>query len=222
MKNKIFVVILLIINILLIGCRKKDNVVVSYWDNGKVKSELRYTDGELDGVCKWYYSSGNPSMAVTYTMNVLNGQSTRWYENGAVEEKAFYKDNQYDGVVEEYNVFGTLTKKSTYSQGILNGRFLQYYENGKPFIEGEYLDGMMNGGWIMYYPDGSIGSNAVYDRGTGVQYGFAEGGLYKNAMIHYKDNVKHGTEIHYDINGNVTETLVWNEGEYVGNETVGK
>ena len=161
-------------------------------------------------------------MEVTYSMNVLNGEATRWYENGSLEEKAFYKDNRYDGVVEEYNVFGVLTKKSAYKDGVLNGPYFQYYESGKPFVEGEYLDGMMHGGWVMYYPDGSIGSNAVYDMGTGVQHGFAEGGLNKNALIHYKDNVKHGKEIHYDINGNVTEIIVWDNGEYVGNEAVAK
>ena len=222
MTNKFLLSILLIISALLSSCTEKDDAVRAYWSDGKLKSELRYTDGKLDGVCKWYYSNGNPSMEATYTMNVLNGESTRWFENGVLEEKCYYKDNQYDGVVEEYNVFGTLTKKSTYIDGVLNGPFFQYYENGKPFIEGEYLDGMMHGGWIMYYPDGSIGSNAVYDRGTGVQHGFAEGGLYKNALIHYKDNVKHGKEIHYDMHGDVTEILLWDNGKYIGNEYVAK
>lgn len=217
MKNKI-IYILLIINVLFLSCKEKGDAVVSYWPNGKVKSELRYKDGKLDGVCKWYYNNGTPSMEAIYSMNVLNGEACRWYENGNVEEKACYKDNKYDGVVEEYNVFGTMVKKETYTDGVLNGMFYQWYDNGNPFVEGEYLDGMMHGGWIMYYPDGSIGSNAVYDKGTGVQKGYCQGGVYQNALIHYKDNVKHGEEVHYDKEGNVTETLLWDNGEYVGNK----
>lgn len=218
MRNKIFISILLIINIFFSACKEKDDAVVSYWPDGKLKSELHYTDGKLDGVCRWYYSNGKPEMEVTYSMNVLNGESTRWHENGNLEEKSCYKDNKYDGVVEEYNVFGVLTKKSTFKDGVLNGPYFQYYDSGKPFMEGEYLDGMMHGGWIMYYSDGSIGGSAVYDRGTGVQKGYSEGGLYQNAEIHYKNNLKHGRETHYDIDGNVTEILIWEEGKYVGNE----
>ena len=107
MKNRLFIAILLIVNVLF-SCKEKNDAVVSYWPDGKVKSELRYADEKLNGLCKWYYSNGNPSMEAVYENNVLNGPSTRWYENGNLEEKAYYVDNQYDGVVEEYNVFGTL------------------------------------------------------------------------------------------------------------------
>lgn len=222
MKNKVFISILLIINVLFLSCKEKDDAVVSYWPDGKVKSELRYNEGKLDGLCKWYYNNGNPSMEATYSNNILNGPSTRWYENGSLEEKAYYKGNQYDGVVEEYNVFGTLVKMSTYQNGVLNGLFYQWYDNGKSFVEGEYINGMMHGAWIMYYPDGSIGSSAVYNMGTGVQKGYSEGGAYLNTEIYYKDNLKHGKEIHYDINGNVTEIIIWDNGQYVGNEAVAK
>ena len=214
MKSKFFIAILLIIN-LLISCEKDDKAVLSYWPDGKVKSELRYTDGMLDGQCKWYYSNGNPSMEAVYKMNVLNGAATRWYENGNLEEKSYYVDNQYDGVVEEYNVFGKLVKMSTYKNGVLNGLFYQWYDNGNAFIEGEYVNGMMHGSWIMYYPDGSIGSSAIYDMGTGVQKGYSEGGAYQNVEIHYKNNVKDGEETHFNIDGSVSEIIIWEDGNYV-------
>lgn len=216
MKDKLFLAVLLIINVLITSCEKKDKIVTDYWPDGKVKSELRYTNDKLNGLCRWYYSNGNPSMEVVYNMNVLNGESTRWYENGKIEEKANFVDNQYDGVVEEYNTFGKLVKKTSYKNGVLNGMFYQWYDNGKPFVEGEYLDGMMHGSWLMYYRDGSIGSSAVYDRGTGVQKGYSEGGAYQNAEIQYKNNVKDGEEKHFNIDGSVSEILIWKDGNYVG------
>lgn len=214
MKSNI-VFILLILNIL-VSCKEKNAPVLSYWPDGILKSELHYTDGKLDGLCRWYYSNGKPSMEASYKMNVLDGESTRWYENGNIEEKAYYVDNQYDGVVEEYNVFGTLVKKTTYKNGVLNGMFYQYYDDGKLFLEGEYLDGMMQGSWIMYYKDGNVGSSAYYDKGTGVQKGYSEGGLYQNAEIHYKNNVKDGEETHFNIDGSVKEVLIWEDGNYIG------
>jgi len=111
-------------------------------------------------------------MEVTYSMDKLNGEATRWYENGNLEEKSYYKDNQYDGVVQEYNVFGTMVKLSTYENGVLNGLYYQWYDNGKQFMEGEYIDGMMHGSWLMYYQDGTIGRQCVFTIvGTGVQKG---------------------------------------------------
>ena len=214
MRNKI-IYILLIINILF-SCKEKDAPVVSYWDDGVLKSELRYKDGKLDGVCRWYYRNGKPEMEVTYSMDKLNGEATRWYENGNLEEKSYYKDNQYDGVVQEYNVFGTMVKLSTYENGVLNGLYYQWYDNGKHFMEGEYIDGMMHGSWLMYYQDGTIGSNAIYNMGTGVQKGYSEGGAYQNVEIHYKNNVKDGEEIHFNMDGSISEILVWDNGNYVG------
>lgn len=214
MKNKI-IHILLIINVLF-SCKEKDAPVVSYWDDGVLKSELRYKDGKLDGVCRWYYRNGKPEMEVTYSMDKLNGEATRWYENGNLEEKSYYKDNQYDGVVQEYNVFGTMVKLSTYENGVLNGLYYQWYDNGKQFMEGEYIDGMMHGSWLMYYQDGTIGSNAIYNMGTGVQKGYSEGGAYQNVEIHYKNNVKDGEEIHFNMDGSISEILVWDNGNYVG------
>lgn len=214
MRNKI-IYILLIINILF-SCKEKDAPVISYWDDGVLKSELRYKDGKLDGVCRWYYRNGKPEMEVTYSMDKLNGEATRWYENGNLEEKSYYKDNQYDGVVQEYNVFGTMVKLSTYENGVLNGLYYQWYDNGKQFMEGEYIDGMMHGSWLMYYQDGTIGSNAIYNMGTGVQKGYSEGGAYQNVEIHYKNNVKDGEEIHFNMDGSISEILVWDNGNYVG------
>lgn len=213
---------MLLATILMTSCSEKDDAVVSYWENGKIRSEIHYSDGKLDGPCKWYYNTGTPSMEAVYAMNVLNGESTRWHENGQVMIKAYYKDNQYDGMVEEYNVAGVLIKRENYTNGVLNGLFTQWYDDGKLFVEGEYIDGMMNGSWIMYYHDGNIGSNAVYDRGTGTQRGFSQGGLYQNALIHYKNNVKDGKEIRYAIDGSVEEIIIWKDGEYVGNELIDK
>ena len=202
------------------SCKSRNAALVSYWENGNVRSELHKADGKLDGNCKWYYATGAPMMEANYTMDVLNGESTRWFENGQVMIKANYKENQYEGVVEEYNVAGVLVKKSTYMVGVLNGLFYQWYDDGKPYVEGEYLNGMMHGSWIMYYQDGSIGSKADYDRGTGIQYGYSQGGLYKNAMIHYKDNLKDGREYRYAVDGSVEEILIWSKGEYLGNVLV--
>ena len=42
----------------LVAC--DDGVTREHWDNGKLKSELRYVDGKLNGESMWYTRDGRP------------------------------------------------------------------------------------------------------------------------------------------------------------------
>ena len=55
---------LFLICMFLLSCSTNDDkdVVRSYWENGNLKSELRYKDGKLNGDCCWYFSNGKPDM----------------------------------------------------------------------------------------------------------------------------------------------------------------
>lgn len=84
------------------------------------------------------------------------------------------------------------------------------------YVDGEYLDDMMHGSWIMFYHSGVVASNAVFDRGTGIQKGYSDDGGRLMTLIHYKNNKKDGEEQHYSPDGKIMETLLWEDGEYVG------
>ena len=62
---------------LFISCGNSEdgNVVKSYYDDGTLKSELRYKDGKLNGESVWYYSNGKPQMKINYTNDTLNGEA---------------------------------------------------------------------------------------------------------------------------------------------------
>lgn len=191
------------------------DIVKSYWDNGNLKSELRYKDGKLNGDCLWYHSNGKKKMQSHYDMNVMNGETVMWYENGNLEARYFAKDNEYDSIFESYNVDGKLVKQENYRGGVKHGAMRQWYDSGKIFVVGQYEDGMFDGEWKVYYENGALGSEARYDKGEGQQTGYSPDGI-KVALIHYTDNVKNGEEIHYDRDGSVREILLWEEGEYRG------
>ena len=98
---------LILICLFFISCSDGD-VVRSYWDNGNLKSELRYNEGLLDGDCCWYYHNGKPEMKAYYNDNVMEGEVLRWYENGNIQSRYYIKNDQYDSIFESYNVFGNL------------------------------------------------------------------------------------------------------------------
>lgn len=212
--NKIFSCLMILM--LLASCEesKDKDVVKSYYENGNIKSELRYKDGCLDGECIWYFSNGKPELKINYVMDTLQGESLRWYENGFMQSRCFYKNNEYDSIFESYNVMGKMVKREYYKEGVKHGALTQWYNNGNLFLEGAYDEGMFDGRWIIYYENGSIGSTATYNKGNGVQIGYSPDGVMMT-KIYYKDNEKDGEEMRYNKQGEVMEILIWEAGEFV-------
>lgn len=204
-------------SIMLASCANADDgFEYSYWDNGNIKTKMSKVNDTLDGENFWYYENGKPQMSVTYSMGVKNGKSCRWYENGQPEAVYFYNDDVFDSIYEAFDTDGHLVSRAFYKEGRLNGTFQQWYGDGKKYVDGEYLDDMMHGSWIMFYHNGAVASNAVFDRGTGIQKGYSDDGGRLMTLIHYKNNKKNGEELHYSPDGKIVETLLWEDGEYVG------
>ena len=44
-----------------------------YWENGKLKSELHYVDGKLNGECVWYDLNGQRQTQASYVNDTLDG-----------------------------------------------------------------------------------------------------------------------------------------------------
>ena len=61
-----------------------DGVEKAYWENGNLKSELRYANGKLNGECVWYYQNGNKMSKGYYVDDVLEGCFMRWHPNGNI------------------------------------------------------------------------------------------------------------------------------------------
>ncbi|MBP5284458.1 MAG: hypothetical protein J6Y93_07340 [Treponema sp.] len=75
-----------------------DGVQKSYWENGKLKSELRYIEGKLNGECVWYDSNGQRQTQASYVDDTLEGQYLRWHPNGQLAEERWYKKGVQDSV----------------------------------------------------------------------------------------------------------------------------
>ena len=61
----------LVAMLLFVAC--DDGVQKAYWDNGKLKSELRYEDGKLNGECVWYDQNGALSCVHALASQWQNG-----------------------------------------------------------------------------------------------------------------------------------------------------
>lgn len=77
-------IVLLVLMAMLAAC--DDGVQKAYWENGKLKSELRYKNDKLNGECVWYYQNGNKMSQGNYVDDVLEGSFMRWHPNGKIAE----------------------------------------------------------------------------------------------------------------------------------------
>ena len=59
--------------VLMVSCDRHVQIKKDYWENGNLKSELRYEDGALNGRSIWYMVNGKPQIEVTYKNDTMNG-----------------------------------------------------------------------------------------------------------------------------------------------------
>ena len=118
----------LILVLLFVACG--DNVQKEYWENGNLKSALRYENGKLNGECSWYAPNGKMNLRANYKDEVLDGRCQRWHDNGNLAEDGWFKDGQRDSIYHTYSEKGILASE-------------EFFVNGRP--EGEIKNGMTTG-----------------------------------------------------------------------------
>ena len=114
----------------IIAFKKSTGIIKEYYNNGKVKSEISYTNDMLDGIRNEYYETGKYTVQISYKMGVL------------------------DGVLKEYYRTGKLRYEIPFKNNILNGIFKAYYQTGKLKYETPYVNGQKNGIGKVYNPSG--------------------------------------------------------------------
>ena len=121
---------------------KKEGLWISYYSDGKKKSEITYRHGEKYGKAKTYFENGNIAEEGVWLIDKWVNKYKAYYRNGKLS------------YVWNYNEYGT---RSGYQQ--------YFYENGNIKIEGEWSDGKEQGVIREYYPDGSLKSEKFFNEG---------------------------------------------------------
>lgn len=207
----------LLVMAMLASCHNQVDIKKDYWENGNLKSEMVYEDGELNGRCVWYLANGKPQLEVSYRHNQPDGLTRRWYENGNIMEEVWYREGVRDSVFRAYSLKGLLVEEGYYANGKLSGDYRRWYENGQVFQEGRYDDDMMDGSWLVFYSDGNLAAKADFVKGTGTQTSYEQSG-YKCLVTNYVDNEKHGREVYYNPDGKITRVALYEHGEWIGDE----
>ena len=121
---------------------KKNGKWIEYYENGNIRSEVTYLNGEPNGYAKLYYDSGTPSEEGIWQNYHWVGNYRAYYENGNLR------------------YYFHINKKGQRTQGQI-----YFYEDGTERMEGEWENGQENGTVTEYYENGDKKSERIFTPG---------------------------------------------------------
>jgi len=122
---------------------KKTGVWITYFPNGKVKSEITFTNGSAKGYAKVYY------------------------EDGKVQEEGTWENGRWTGDYKMYHPNGQLSYEFKYNvSGKREGTQTYYYDNGQVMMKGDMKNGKEVATWTGFYENGEKKDEKVFNDGV--------------------------------------------------------
>lgn len=193
------------------ACQKVDK---DYYSNGKLKQEIPYKKGKMDGVAKWYYENGQLQQSSAYVQGRLEGLTTRWYEHGLKQSEGMYSDNMRNGIQTDWGRTGKKVKEETFKKDTLNGVSRVFHANQAIKIEGNYLDGKFDGRWIYWDESGNVTGEGIFTEGNGTMRTWNSWGVLM-FVTEYRNNMKNGKEIAYNEKGEIIREMIYVDDEMI-------
>jgi antitoxin component YwqK of YwqJK toxin-antitoxin module len=128
-----------------------------FYENGKLKLSGTLKQGVLEGVMRFYDSSG-----------VVTG--SKLYNAGVVVAEGIYDERGLQqGPWKEFYATGELKAEGLYEMGKKIGLWKYFHVNGKPEQTGKYFKGKPDGTWKWFYESGNILREETFEKGIPVE-----------------------------------------------------
>ena len=116
------------------------------FSNNKLKGEIEFKNGKLNGKSITYHENGKTEMLYTFKEGIKNGFSERYEKSGNLKQKGNFKDGKADG------------------EWIM---WLNYIESKRIpiYVKATYKEGKRFGTSIYYTKDNNIIAKTIYDNG---------------------------------------------------------
>ncbi|MBI1287212.1 MAG: hypothetical protein GC178_06495 [Flavobacteriales bacterium] len=211
--------------------QEKEYVKFTY-DNGVVSSEGFMQDGQPEGYWKTYYEDGTLKSEGNRVKHQLDSIWKFYSPEGEITQSITYLDGKKNGVRKTFFEDGVLQKEETFKNDVLVGTIKKYYPSGK-LAETIPLDTLGKGkeqgfGYEFAEDDGRITAIIEYRNGyvanrerinrkdkfnqkQGLWKEFYESRSVK-VEGRYKNDKKNGYFKTYDEEGNLVETLKYEDG----------
>ena len=129
---------------------------------GKLKSEIPYNEGLIDGDVFVLYEDSTLAAQYHYNAGIRNGTFITWHQNGNLKSKWTFRN---DTIAAGGNYFenGQLIGELTHDErGMLTyGKY--FHPNGNVRSEGAWKNGNKSGIWEYFNEDGTLKQRINYD-----------------------------------------------------------
>lgn len=113
--------------------------LISQYENGKLRSETKYLNGEKEGIEKSWYENGNLVFERNYKQGKKEGIHLGWHESGEIRFLLQFKEDKFDKENFTWYPNGILESFMKYENGNLLGHKI-WRNDGKI-----YMNYVMNG-----------------------------------------------------------------------------
>lgn len=96
------------------------------YPNGTPKEVISFTNDQIDGVRKTYYSGGEPMNIESWSGGQQHGLTTT-FQNGEKYSDVFYVNGRKSGIESRYKDGSTVTQEITWNNGVMHGPCHTYY-----------------------------------------------------------------------------------------------
>ncbi|MBE0646381.1 MAG: hypothetical protein IH596_01210 [Bacteroidales bacterium] len=164
---------------------RKQSRWMTFWDNGKIKTEGTYRNDMKNGYFKEYSEKGDLTRITKYIDDVIQPEAVEiqklevekeYYADGKVKSARLYRNGILEGTSIEYSQEGVIVAAMEYRNGLLageglvledgsrNGYWKEYYPGGPLKAEGNYENGIKTGPWKYYHMNGKTEQSGVYNK----------------------------------------------------------
>lgn len=183
----------------------------SYYVTGVKKSEGKYSAFKLDSIWLFYDQVGDTTDKINYLFGKKNGYYFKYKKDPSagtyIYSKELFAGDKKEGTAYIYFPDGKIQQTISYNEGKKEGFSREFDKNGNVITLLEYNNdflisrdkinrtdskGLKQGSWIDFYPDGR-----------------------KKTEKFYKDDLLHGYYKEYDARGNLTVTMLYDNGSIV-------
>ncbi|MGG9970853.1 toxin-antitoxin system YwqK family antitoxin [Ferruginibacter sp. SUN002] len=191
---------------------KENEIVRLYSLTDSLILETAMSDGEKNGIEKYFYTVGSQYIndtvshyiqEISYLHSKRNG-FFKLYKDGVLLMEDLYKQDKRNGLSKSYWTDGQISKESTYSNDTLDGLERDYYAGGsKLHKERMYKNGKLNGISKEYDLDGILMETITYkdDLADGIRTRYKDNKLHITAE--YKNGLRNGVTKYYYENGTI-------------------
>ena len=92
---------------------------ISYHENNKISSVIKYNNGVRDGDARFYWDNGNIKEELTYNNGKVEGLVREYYENGNLKEMFSIEYGKREGPTSLFDSSGNYVEDIFYEEGIL-------------------------------------------------------------------------------------------------------